>query len=169
MPDKKGSPFREVVDHFAEMQRMREHFRHPGEPTEQRSHDSAWVPTTDIFASGDDLIIRCELAGVEPDEVEISLLRGVLWIGGERRPRPDQEGEISYYVHERRFGYFRRSITLPQSIGRERLHASFENGLLEILVERGAASEDRERIEVRGRGKRASLPVDAGPGTGPDR
>jgi len=169
MPDKKGSPFREVLDHFAELQRMREHFRHPGEPTEQRSHDNAWVPTTDIFASGDDLIIRCELAGVESDEVEIHLSRGVLWIGGERRPRPDQEGEVQYYVHERRFGYYRRSISLPESIGRERLHASFENGLLEILIEGGAASDDVERIEVRSRGERASLPVDAGPNEGGER
>jgi HSP20 family protein len=166
MPDKKGSPFREVLDHFAEMQRMREQFRHPGESTQLRSHDDAWVPTTDIFASGDDLIIRCELAGVEPDEVEISLSRGVLWIGGERLPRPDQEPEVSYYVHERRFGYFRRSITLPERIGREHLHASFENGLLEILIEGGAATDEAERIEVRGRGQRETLPVDVAPGEG---
>src|SRR3954463_3361100 len=178
MPDKKGSPFREGLDHFAEMQRMREQFRHPGESTQPRSHDEAWgstqpllhndawLPTTDIFASGDDLIIRCELAGVEPDEVEISLSRGVLWIGGERLPRPDQEPEVSSYARERRFGYCRRSITLPERIGREHLHASFENGLLEILIEGGAATDEAERIEVRGRGQRASLPVDVAPGEG---
>jgi hypothetical protein len=65
---------------------------------------------------------------VEPDEVDISLSRGVLSIGGERNPRPDQAGEVSYYTHERRFGSFRRSITLPESVARDDLRASLENG-----------------------------------------
>jgi HSP20 family protein len=166
MPEKQASPFRELFDHFAEMQRMREHFRNPGEPAEVRTHDTAWVPSTDIFAHGDDLVIRCELAGVEPDEVEISLSRGVLWIGGERNPRPDQTGEVSYYTHERRFGPFRRSLTLPESVGRDRLRASMENGLLEILVVGGAAADDHERIEIGRRGERTNVAVDVAPDGG---
>jgi HSP20 family protein len=159
MPDKKGSPFRELFDHFAELQRMREQFRHPAEPAEARTHDTAWVPTTDIFAHEDDLVIRCELAGVEPDDVEISLSRGVLWIGGERRPRPDQTGDVSYYTHERRFGPFRRSITLPESVRKDSLRASMENGLLEIQIVGGAASDGVERIEI-GRRAQAQVAVD---------
>ena len=163
MPDKQGSPFRELFDHFAEMQRMREHFRRPGEPAEVRSHDTAWVPATDIFAHGDDLVIRCELAGVEPDEVEISLSRGVLWIGGERHPRPDQQGEVSYYTHERSFGPFRRSITLPESVAKDSLRASMENGLLEILVVGAAAGDEVERIAIGRRGERTDVAVDVAP------
>src|SRR5215212_709856 len=147
MPEKKGSPFREVLDHFAEMQRRREHFRHLGESTQPRSHEDAWVPTTDIFANGDDLIIRCELAGVEPDDVEISLSRGVLLIWGDREPAPDQPGEVSYYVHERRFGAFRRHLTLPERVTEDDLHASLENGLLEIVVAGGAIADEGERIQ----------------------
>jgi|tagenome__1003787_1003787.scaffolds.fasta_scaffold20421000_2 HSP20 family protein len=163
MPDKQASPFRELFDHFAEMQRMREHFRHPGEPVEIRSHDTAWVPSTDIFAHGDDLVIRCELAGVEPEDVEISLSRGVLWIGGERRPRPDQAGDVSYYTRERRFGPFRRSLTLPENVGKDRLRASMENGLLEIVIVGGAATEHHDRIEVGRRGQRTDVAVDVAP------
>jgi HSP20 family protein len=149
MPDKKGRPFRELFDHFAEMQRMREYARHPGEAGGERgTPEPAWVPTTDIFAHGDDLVIRCELAGVEPDDVELSLSRGVLLIWGEREPRPDQTQDVSYYVHERRFGAFRRSITLPERVTEDRLHASLENGLLEIVVVDGAAEGEHERIEI---------------------
>jgi HSP20 family protein len=149
MPAQKGNPFRGLFDHFAEMQRMREYARHPSEAgREAHTHESAWIPTTDIFAHDDDLVIRCELAGVEPDDVDISLSRGVLLISGERHPRPDQTGDVSYYVHERRFGPFRRSITLPEGIGTERLRASLENGLLEILVAGGAAPDERERIVI---------------------
>ena len=149
MPAPKRRPFRELFDHFAEMQRMREYARHPGDAGgEPRSHEIAWVPTTDIFATDEDLVIRCELAGVEPDDVEISLSRGVLLIYGERDPRPDQLGDVSYYVRERRFGPFRRSITLPERVTQDRLRASLENGLLEIVVAGGAADDVHERIEI---------------------
>jgi HSP20 family protein len=149
MTDKKGRPFRELFDHFAEMQRIREYARHPGEAVGTGgAHETAWVPTTDIFASGDDLMIRCELAGVEPDDVEISLSRGVLLIWGDRDPAPDQSDEVSYYVHERRFGAFRRSVTLPERVSKDRLRASLENGLLEIVIAGGAVADEGDRIKV---------------------
>jgi HSP20 family protein len=166
MPAPKRRPFRELFDHFAEMQRMREYAVHPGEAGgEPRSHETAWVPTTDIFAHDDDLVIRCELAGVEPDDVEISLSRGVLLIWGERDPRPDQLGDVSYYVRERQFGAFRRSITLPERVTKDRLRASLENGLLEVIVAGGAADDVYERIEIAG-GDPTRVQVDVAPREG---
>jgi HSP20 family protein len=166
MPDKKARPFRELFDHFAEMQRMREYARHPGGAGgEARGDEIAWVPTIDIFASGPDLVLRCELAGVEPDDVEISLSRGVLLIWGDREPRPDQVEDVSYYVRERRFGAFRRSITLPERVTKDNLRASLENGLLEIVVAGGAAEDTRERIEIARRAPtRVQVDVAAQPG-----
>jgi HSP20 family protein len=166
MSARKPRPFRELFDHFAEMQRMREYARHPGDAgSEPRGHEVAWVPTTDIFAHGDDLVIRCELAGVEPDDVELSLSRGVLLIWGDREPRPDQAEDVSYYVHERRFGAFRRSVTLPERVTNEHLRASLENGLLEIVVVGGAAEAEHERIEIARRDPaRVQVDVDSQPG-----
>lgn len=163
MPEPKRRPFRELFDHFAEMQRMREYARHPGDSGgESRTSETAWVPTTDIFAHDDDLVIRCELAGIEPDDVELSLSRGVLLIWGEREPRPDQTQDVSYYVHERRFGAFRRSITLPERVTQDRIQASLENGLLEIVVVDGAAEAEHERIEI-GRRAEGRVRVDVEP------
>jgi HSP20 family protein len=166
MPAPKRRPFRELYDHFAEMQRMREQAVRPGDSGgEPGSPEVAWVPTTDIFANDDDLVIRCELAGVEPDDVEISLSRGVLLIWGERDPRPDQMGDVSYYVRERRFGAFRRSITLPERVTKHHLHASLENGLLEVVVAGGASEDVLERIEIAKR-RPSSVRVDVGPHPG---
>jgi HSP20 family protein len=149
MPEKKPRPFRELFDHFAEMQRMREYARHPGEAAgATATHETTWVPTTDIFVTGEDLMIRCELAGVEPDDVEISLSRGVLLIWGDRDPAADQSDDVNYYVHERRFGTFRRNITLPEQVTTDQLQASLENGLLEIVIAGGAAVDEGERVAV---------------------
>jgi HSP20 family protein len=166
MPAPKRRPFRELYDHFAEMQRMREQAVRPGDSGgEPGSHEVAWVPTTDIFAHEEDLVIRCELAGVEPEDVEISLSRGVLLIWGERDRSPDQVGDVSYYVRERHFGPFRRSITLPERVTKDHLRASLENGLLEVIVAGGAAEDVLERIEI-GRRDPGRVRVDVAPDAG---
>src|SRR3712207_8000800 len=65
------NPFRGILDHMSEMARMREYAEGGGQEDQRRTHATAWVPTTDIFAKGDDLVIRCELAGVRQDDIDI--------------------------------------------------------------------------------------------------
>ncbi len=147
MADNQHSSFRGIYDVFAEMGRMREHVSH-AEPAQDRSTAAgAWVPAIDIFVDGDDLVIRCELAGVPRSDVDVSLSNGQLWISGERAGAPDA-GDSSYYVRERRYGPFRRIITLPDTAVGDRITAVVEDGLLEIVIEGGAVGDDHERIEI---------------------
>ena len=149
MRDSRG-PFHGFIDTLAEMSRMREQALGGGE---ERTQATAWVPTTDILVRGDDLIIRCELAGVPNDDVEVTLANGTLWIWGERmRPSEDDEESASFYVRERNSGPFRRSINLPQNINASSMHASIEDGLLEITIGGAAAPGDVERITIERRG-----------------
>ena len=149
MAEPAHSPFRGVFEAFAELNRMREHWTQVEATPEQRSHASAWVPLMDIFASGDDLIIRCELAGVTKDEVAVSLSDGQLWISGQRSDDP-REGNVSYYVRERRYGPFRRSINLPGETRPEQLTATFSDGLLEIRVGGVTQPPDHATIDIGG-------------------
>jgi HSP20 family protein len=110
-----------------------------------RTHATAWVPTTDIFAVGDDLVIRCELPGVRREDVEISLYGGALIVDGERKGEPEAS---EYYARERHYGHFKRRIKLPESIDRSDISASFEDGLLEITVKGGVDRQEPERIEI---------------------
>ena len=145
--DRKRNPFRGLMDHMSEMTRMREYAEGaaPGGEDPRRTHATAWVPTTDIFALGDDLIIRCELAGVEQDDVEISLSSGVLQIDGERKGEPEA---VEYYSRERYYGRFRRRMRLPEGVSGSSVSATFENGLLEVVVQGGANYEEPERIQI---------------------
>jgi HSP20 family protein len=150
MKDTKG-PFHGIMDTLAEMSRMREHALGTSEP--QRTQADAWVPTTDILVRGDDLVIRCELAGVDNDDVEVTLSNNTLWIWGKRRPAPeDKKKAVSFYVRERKTGAFRRSINLPQTVDASRMRASIEDGLLEITIGGAATPEDVERITIERRG-----------------
>jgi HSP20 family protein len=132
---------------MSEMSRMREYIE-SGHEDQRRTHATAWIPTTDIFARGDDLVIRCELAGVERDDIDITLSNGVLTISGERRSGLNEE-ELTYYTRERSFGHFRRSISLPDGIDGSRVNATFEEGLLEISIQGGAHLPEPQRIQIR--------------------
>jgi HSP20 family protein len=145
--DRARNPFRGLVDHMSEMSRMREYFESGGQEDQRRTHATAWVPTTDIFASGDDLIIRCELPGVPRDHIEITLSDGVLSISGERTSGLKEE-DLTYYTRERTFGHFRRSISLPAGIDASRVSAAFEDGLLEITIQGGANLPEPQRIDL---------------------
>jgi HSP20 family protein len=141
------NPFRGVMDTMSEMARMREYAEGSGGQEEgRRTHATAWVPTTDIFAIGDDLVIRCELAGVRPDDVEISLSGGALTIDGERMGEPEAS---EHYTRECYYGHFRRRLKLPENLDASSVSASFENGLLEVIVRGGVDRHEPEQIEIK--------------------
>jgi HSP20 family protein len=145
--------FHGLFDTVAELNRMREFWRAGIDaPQESRTHSTAWIPKMDIFAQGDDLVMRCELAGVARDEVDISLERNALTIFGERTGAPDVE-DTGYYVRERQYGSFRRTINLPEGTERSSITAHLENGLLEITVVGGcAARREPTHIDISVRG-----------------
>ncbi len=147
MPDNAHRPFRGVFDMFSELNRMREHWTEI-EPSQGRSPAAGWVPTVDIFATGQDLVVRCELAGVPKEDIEVSLSDGRLWISGERTGAPDDG--VDYYVRERRYGPFERSVKLGKDVTGDQIRATVLDGLLEIVVEGGAEPRQHEQIEVTG-------------------
>lgn len=143
--------FRGFVDYISEMNRMRERWMtgyETWQEDQQRTPATAWAPTTDIFAWGEDLVIRCELAGVRQEDIDLELSGGTLVISGERR-RDLSEEEVSFYTRERSYGHFRRSMSLPEGIDQSRIRATFEDGMLEITIQGGATDEpEPQRIQI---------------------
>src|SRR5918999_862182 len=142
------NPFEGVSDFFSEVARMREIGTRGYDPHESRmrTHATAWVPATDIFARGRDLVIRVELAGVHPEDVEITFSQGSLTVAGQRFTELGTADEDSFFVRERPYGAFRRSITLPAGINERDISAEFIDGLAEITVRGGASAADLSRI-----------------------
>jgi HSP20 family protein len=158
MPGSRHNVFEGVTDYFSELTRLRAVGIHGG-PEAERTHASAWVPVTDIFARGDDLLIRVELAGVDPEEVSLSFSRGALTISGTRHGElPD---DVEFLVQERFYGEFRRLITLPKETRAEQISSSLDRGLLEITVQGalGSAQAAAQRIEVVARTQEPSAPA----------
>lgn len=145
------NPFEGVSDFFSEVARMREVGTRGYETHESRmrTHATAWVPATDIFARDGDLVIRVELAGVHPEDVDLTFSQGTLTVAGQRLTELGAAKEDSFFVRERPYGAFRRSITLPAGVGDGDISAEFVDGLAEITVAGGASAVEQSRIELR--------------------
>jgi HSP20 family protein len=105
----------------------------------------------DVLTKDDDLLIRAELAGLKQEDVDITLHNGLLTISGEHKVEEEQE-RANYHVRERRFGSFRRSMSLPEGTDESKVHARFEDGVLEVRVEGAAIEQAPKRIEIEGSG-----------------
>lgn len=147
-------PIHGFMDVVHEMKRIQDRMYGEGLGTEdqqkQRSYADAWTPTTEVLSKGDDLLIRAELAGVRPENIDITFTDSMLTISGNREHATGEEEEASYYVQERYYGFFRRSMALPESVKDDDISAGFQDGVVEITIKRGAsAPPEPKRIQLK--------------------
>jgi HSP20 family molecular chaperone IbpA len=113
-------------------------YEHPHEDR-VRTDATAWVLATDIFARNGDLVIRIEVAGQRPEDVDVTFSQGILTVSGRRSTEEDTGGGDSFYIRERFHGAFRRAITLPPDTDDTQIMAEFFNGLVGITVRGGVS------------------------------
>jgi len=148
------NPFRGFTDLISETNRATENWMTGVDPaygSQNMAQVTAWAPVTDIFTRGEDMVVRCDLAGVAREDLDITLSNGILTISGERRV-PEDEREASFYVNERNYGFFRRSMSLPEGLGEKDIEAVFEEGVLEVILSGGSRLPSPHRIQVGGSG-----------------
>ena len=118
---------------------------------QQGEQPMQWAPALDVLHEDGDVLVRAELPGVKQEDVEVTFHNGVLTISGERRAEQEKEG-AGYYVRERRYGSFRRSMQLPQGTDEGGIKARFQDGVLEVRVAGAAAVQEPRRIQIEGNG-----------------
>jgi HSP20 family protein len=106
----------------------------------------AWAPPVDIAERKDAYVVTVELPGVKVEDLEIAFQDGLLTIQGERQLTQDSADE-QFHVLERRYGLFRRSITLPLHVQADAIEASTEDGVLQVVVPKVEEAKPK-RIEV---------------------
>ena len=137
---------RSAQDEMAQMSPMLAHAL--GLHAQQGSgQTTAWAPALDISERKDAYLVTVELPGVEADDLDITLEDGLLTIQGERHFAHDSS-EQQFHRVERRYGAFRRSITLPAHVMAEGIQASADNGVLQLLVPKMEEATPK-RIQVR--------------------
>ena len=93
----------------------------------------AWFPPVDIYETGDRIILKAELPGVEPPDVTVEVEENVITLKGERKINRDVTN-ASCYRMERFYGTFQRVFSLPNEVDKADVRANFKDGVLEIMV-----------------------------------
>jgi HSP20 family protein len=114
--------------------------RFPGKP---------WVPSVDIVEGPEQVVVRFDLPGMDPEKVEVLLVGNMLTIKGESPTAPLQQGE-SRHRHERPSGAFSRSIPLPIAVDPDHVAAESKHGVLTVTLAKAERAKARQiQIDVK--------------------
>ena len=93
-------------------------------------------------------MVKAEVPGIDPDDINISLTGDTLTIKGEKKQ--EGEGEESYRLTERNYGTFTRSVRIPGEVQSDKISATYNNGILKIVLPKSERKKKREiKIEVK--------------------
>jgi HSP20 family protein len=108
------------------------------------------APRVDVRETETAIEVEAELPGVTEKDVEVQLAEGVLTIKGEKR-QEREEKEKGYYLMERSYGSFLRQIPLPVEVDEGKVEASFDKGVLKVVLPRSPTAEAKaKKIAIKG-------------------
>ncbi len=142
-PFRELAPFKEFERVRREMDRLWDSFLEGG--LRKRGGEGEWLPSLDVAETKNELVVKAEVPGMDPKDIDISLSDGVLTIRGEKR-QEKEEKEADYHVVERSYGSFMRSVQLPTEVQSDKISASYKNGILRITLPK---SEEAKKKEVK--------------------
>ena len=140
-------PFRDLLTSQREYVRLlKEAFSPMSGETEVSTR--SWAPPVDIYETEDAIVLKAELPGIDPKDVEVRVEDNTLYLKGERNYEKEIN-EQNYHRIERSYGSFARSFSLPNSISAEKVKAEYKDGLLTLTMpKREEAKPKTIKIDV---------------------
>ncbi len=132
-----------MLEPFEDMEKMMDELL----PTARRQ--AGFVPAVDMYEDKDSVIVETQLAGIDPEKVDISIENDVLTIKGESEKKSEVEDK-NYYRKEIRRGSFFRSIPLPTHVVGDKASAVAEKGVLKISIPKAEETKPKKiKIETK--------------------
>ena len=140
-------PFRDLLSLQERMNRMfNEQYRGGASSDDEWALGGSWAPAVDIYEQGHDIVLKAELPGVDPKDVDIRLENNVLTLRGQRKFENEVNKE-SYHRVERSYGSFSRSFTLPLVVDQGNIKADFKDGILKLVLPKREEAKPKQ-IEI---------------------
>ncbi len=126
---------------FGDFDRLRRElddlFGMAGLPTSIRSEAPGAFPALNIGNTPTSVEVYAFAPGIDPQQIDVTIDRGVMTISGERRSDlPNEDAKVNVYGHERFAGRFRRAISLPDDIDPAKVDATYRDGVLRVSIAR---------------------------------
>lgn len=99
-----------------------------------------WAPSMDVSENKDAFVVKMEVPGMEPGEIQVSIEDATLTVKGEKKQEKDQRDE-KYHRVERSYGAFERMVRLPSAVDAGKATATFKNGVLTATLPKTAAAK----------------------------
>jgi HSP20 family protein len=139
-------PFRDLQDRMNRL--FHESYRSQPTADDDWALGGSWAPAVDIYEHESNIVLKAELPGVDPKDVDIRLENNTLTVRGERKLDSEVKKE-SYHRVERSYGTFTRSFTLPTVVDQAAIQAQFKDGVLRLtLPKREEAKPKQIQISV---------------------
>ena len=108
-----------------------------------------WSPSVDVYETEAEFVLSAELPGVQNEDISLTLDEGVLTLKGDRRFEKDVKQE-NYYRIERNYGHFNRRFALPGEVEADNVAASFEDGILKVVVPKSKSKKVKVQVGMQG-------------------
>jgi len=92
-----------------------------------------WTPAIDVTRDNGNLVVRADVPGIEPDEIQIQVVDDTLTLSG-KHEESTEEKDKGYVRRERRYGAFSRSMPLPAGVDPKKIKASTKDGVLQVTI-----------------------------------
>jgi HSP20 family protein len=93
----------------------------------------SWAPNLDLSETKEALVVKVEVPGLDPADIQVSLQENLLTIKGEKKQEKEEKDE-RYHRVERSYGAFTRSVRLPVGVDGSKVNATFKNGVLSVML-----------------------------------
>ncbi len=110
-----------------------------------KSSDVDLSPSVDIKEDKKSYEITAELPGLEVKDISLDISDNILTVSGEKKTEKKENIDESYHVMERRYGYFKRSFSLPSSVEQDKIKADFKKGILHISLPKSEHAQEAQR------------------------
>jgi len=97
------------------------------------SETEEWLPEIDMLRKDGNLVIRADVSGIKPEDLEVTVEGDLLTIKGHREEEKEVKEE-EYYCSERARGEFTRTGRLPEAVQADQVEARRDNGVLEVTI-----------------------------------
>lgn len=97
-------------------------------------------PSVDVSETEAEVLVKAELPGMDPGDVELTIERDTLIIRGEKKQESEEKNE-NYHRVERSYGSFHRSIPLPVKVDADKVTAKFKNGVLTVTMPKDESAQ----------------------------
>ncbi len=143
-------PFRDVLTFQNRMHSLLQDYAREGSSRGEADTlaAGAFVPPVDIYEDAEKIVLTLEVPGISQEAFDISVENNTLSVRGERQWKHEQKEENFHRV-ERRYGSFSRAFTLPQTVDKDSVQASYDAGVLHIELRKKAEAKSRQiKVQV---------------------